>query len=152
MYYTQKKPIENAHIVRERDRRRFHELSSVLFLAVPVGVFLLVFTCQNVEVIRLGREATSLQKQRKAIEDSNKSLQLELDRLTSLDSVEQKATALGFEPTDPRAIVMVTTSGPTAGPTAGPTGGPTAGPTGAPAASPSVPPQPPPAARPGVAR
>ena len=148
MYYTQKKPIENAHIVRERDRRRFHELSSVLFLAVPVGVFLLVFTCQNVDVIRLGREATSLQKQRKAIEDSNKSLQLELDRLTSLDSVEQKATALGFEPTDPRAIVMVTTTGPTVGPTTGPT----AGPAGASAASPSVPPQPPPAARPGVAR
>lgn len=107
MYYTQKKPIENAHIVRERDRRRFRELSAVLFLAIPVGSFLLVFTCQNVEVFRLGREATTLQTRRKQIEDSNKVLQLELDRLTSLDSVEQKATALGFEPTDAPAIVMV---------------------------------------------
>jgi len=105
--YTQKKPIENAHIVRERDRRRFRELLAVLSLGVPIGLFLLLFTWQNLEVIRLGREATSLQQQRKQIEDANKALQLELDRLTSLDAVERKATALGFAATDPRAIVQV---------------------------------------------
>lgn len=106
--YTQKKPIENAHIVRERDRRRFRELLAVLSLGIPIGLFLLLFTWQNLEVIRLGRKATELQQQRKQIEDSNKALQLELDRLTSLDSVEQKATNLGFAPTDPHAIVQVT--------------------------------------------
>jgi hypothetical protein len=106
--YTQKKPIDNAHIVRERDRQRFRELLAVLSLGVPIGLFLLLFTWQNLEVIRLGRDATRLQQKRKQIEDSNKALQLELDRLTSLDSVERKATTLGFAPTDPRAIVMVT--------------------------------------------
>src|SRR5438477_206740 len=105
--YTQKKPIENAHIVRERDRRRFRELLAVLALGIPIGAFLLLFTWQSLEVIRLGREATSLQQQRKQIEDANKALQLELDRLTSLDAVEKKATNLGFTPTDPRAIVQV---------------------------------------------
>lgn len=105
--YIQKKSIDNAHIVRERDRQRFRELLAVLSLGVPIGLFLLLFTWQNLEVIRLGREATRLQQQRKTIEDSNKALQLELDRLTSLDSVEKKATALGFAPTDPHAIVMV---------------------------------------------
>lgn len=109
--YTQKKPIENAHIVRERDRRRFRELLAVLSLGIPIGLFLLLFTWQNLEVIRLGREATSLQQQRKQIEDANKSLQLELDRLTSLDAVERKATALGFTPSDPRAIVQVESGG-----------------------------------------
>jgi len=105
--YTQKKPIENAHIVRERDRRRFRELLAVLSLGIPIGLFLLLFTWQNLELIRLGRKATDLQQQRKQIEDENKALQLQLDRLTSLDAVEQKATALGFAPTDPRAIVQV---------------------------------------------
>jgi len=109
--YTQKKPIENAHIVRERDRRRFRELLAVLSLGIPIGLFLLLFTWQNLEVIRLGRKATDLQQQRKQIEDENKALQLQLDRLTSLDAVEQKATALGFAPTDPRAIVQVESSG-----------------------------------------
>lgn len=108
MNYTQKKSIENAHIVRERDRRRFRELLAVLSLGIPIGLFLLLFTWQNLEVIRLGRQATELQQTRKQIEDSNKALQLELDRLTSFDAVEKKAAALGFEPTDPRAIVMVT--------------------------------------------
>jgi hypothetical protein len=107
MYYTQKKSIENAHIVRERDRQRFRELLAVLSLGIPIGLFLLLFTWQNLEVIRLGRQATELQQKRKQIEDANKALQLELDRLTSLDAVERKASALGFETTDPRAIVMV---------------------------------------------
>jgi len=105
--YAQKKPIENIHIVRERDRQRFRELLAVVALGVPIGFFLLVFTWQNLEVIRLGHEATHLQQTRKEIEDANKALRLELDRLTSLDSVERKATALGFQPTDPAAIVMV---------------------------------------------
>ncbi len=105
--YAQKKSIENAHIVRERDRQRFRELFAVLALGIPIGLFLLLFTWQNLEVIRLGHEVTRLQNQRKQIENENKALQFQLDRLTSLQSVEQKATVLGFERTDPRAVVMV---------------------------------------------
>ena|SRR6185369_869172 len=111
MYYTQKKSIENAHIVRERDRRRFSELLAVLGLGAPIGIFLLIFTWQNLEVIRLGHEVTRLQKQRKEIEDANKTLQLELDRLTALAAVQQKAAALGFAPTDSKAIVTVSSAG-----------------------------------------
>src|SRR5258708_20302526 len=105
--YAQKKTIDNVHIVRERDRQRFHELLAVLGLGIPIGLFLLLFTWQSLEVIRLGHEATSLQKQRKDIEDANKALQLERDRLTSLDAVETKATNLGFAATDPKSVVMV---------------------------------------------
>ena len=106
--YAQKKSIENIYIVRERDRQRFRELLAVLALGIPIAVFLLFFTWQNLEVIRLGHEATRLQRSRKEIEDSNKALQLELDRLTSLQAVEEKATALGFEPTEPKNVVTVT--------------------------------------------
>jgi hypothetical protein len=124
--YAQKKTVENIHIVRERDRQRFRELLAVLSLGIPVGLFLLLFTWQNLEVIRLGREATRLQQKRKQMEDANKALQLELDRLTSLDSVEKKAQTLGFAPTDPGAVVMVTRVTPTAAAS------------GAPAASPAL--------------
>jgi hypothetical protein len=105
--YTQKKPIDNTHIVRERDRRRNRELFAVLSLGVPVGLFLLLFAWQNLEVIRLGREATRLQTNLKNVEAEHKALQAELDRLTSLDAVEKKATALGFVPTNSTAIVIV---------------------------------------------
>ena len=107
--YTQKKPIENTHIVRERDRQRFRELLAILSLGIPIGLFLLLFTWQNLEVIRLGREATRLQRNLKDIEAAHKSLQLELDRRTSFETVEEKAAALGFEATDPKAIVLVET-------------------------------------------
>lgn len=109
--YAQKKSIENAHIVRERDRQRFRELFAVLTLGIPIGLFLLLFTWQNLEVIRLGHEVSNLQNQRKQIENANKALQLQLDHMTSLRSVEQKATALGFERTDPRTVVMVERTG-----------------------------------------
>jgi hypothetical protein len=105
--YTQKKPIENTHIVRERDRQRFRELLAVLSLGAPIGFFLLLFTWQNIEVIRLGRETTRLQKTLKDAEAQHKLLQLELDRMTSFDEVEKQARELGFAPSDPKAIVMV---------------------------------------------
>ena len=105
--YTQKKPIDNTHIVREKDRQRNRELLAVLFLGVPIGAFLLLFTWQNLEVIRLGREATRLQRELKEAETIHKSLEAERDRLTSFETVEQQASKMGFAPTDPKTIVMV---------------------------------------------
>jgi cell division protein FtsL len=105
--YAEKKPIENTHIVRERDRERFRELLAVFALGVPLALFLLLFTWENVEVIRLGREATQLQATRKALEDSNKNLRLETERLTSLSAVESKANALGLARTDAARVVLV---------------------------------------------
>ena len=105
--YTQKKPIDNTHVVRERDRQRNRELVAVLSLGVPIGLFLLLFTWQNLEVIRLGREATRLQKDLKHVTAEHKALQAELDRLTSFDAVEKKATDLGFQATDAQKIVTV---------------------------------------------
>ena len=108
--YTQKKPIDNTHIVRERDRRRNRELLAVLFLGLPIGLFLLLFTWQNLEVIRLGRETTRLQKNYKDVEAQHKALEAERDRLTSFDTVETQAAKLGFAPADPKTIVMVNQS------------------------------------------
>jgi len=105
--YAQKKPIENSHIVRERDRQRLRELFAVLSLGIPLGLFLLLFTWQNIEVIRLGRQATRLQGARKTLENSNRDLRLEVERLTSLERVEQKASALGLVPTDAARVVVV---------------------------------------------
>ena len=105
--YAQKKPIENTHIVRERDRQRFRELFSVVVLGLFIGGFLIFFAWQNLSVIRLGHEASRLQQQKKDLENANKAMRLEIDRLTALAAVEQRATALGFEKTSPQAMVMV---------------------------------------------
>ncbi|HVT01902.1 MAG TPA: hypothetical protein VHL58_00840 [Thermoanaerobaculia bacterium] len=105
--YAQKKPVENVHIIRERDRERFRELLALFSLGVPVGLFLLLFTWQNLEIIRLGREATRLATIKRELQSANKRLRLQVEQLTSLDTVENKASTLGFRRTDARSVVTV---------------------------------------------
>ena len=105
--YTQKRPIENAHIVRERDRQRVRELFAVLSLGVPLGLFLLLFTWQNIEVIRLGRQATRLQQTHEELLNRNKDLRLEVERLTALGTVESKAENLGLRSTESDRVVLI---------------------------------------------
>ena len=105
--YAQKKPVENVHIIRERDRERFRELLALFSLGVPVGLFLLLFTWQNLEIIRLGREATRLAAVKRELQSANKRLRLQVEQLTSLDTVENKASTLGFRRTDAHSVVTV---------------------------------------------
>ncbi len=105
--YAQKKTVENTHIVRERDRQRFRELFAVFSIGVPIGLFLLLFTWQNLEVIRLAREATRLQKIEQALQNENKTLRLQIEKLTALDEVESKAVKLGFRTTESKQIVII---------------------------------------------
>jgi hypothetical protein len=107
MRYAQKKQIENTYIVRERDRRRSRELLGVLAVGVPLGLFLWLFTWQNLEVFRLGREATELQQVKTGLEQTNKKLRLEVERLTALDEVEEKAARIGLVPADPARVLDV---------------------------------------------
>ncbi|MDX1583258.1 MAG: hypothetical protein R3338_06615 [Thermoanaerobaculia bacterium] len=105
--YAQQKQVENLHIVRERDRQRFRELIAVISLGVPIGLFLLLFTWQNVEVIRLGREATRLEAVREDLEKENRKLALEMERRTSLVNVEGRAAELGFSQPPSERVVLV---------------------------------------------
>jgi hypothetical protein len=105
--YAKKKAIENAHIVRERDRERFRELLAVLLLAAPVALFLLLFTWQNLEVIRLARRATELRAAREELVERNRDLRLRIQRMTALGEVEKKAVQLGLHPTHSTHLVNV---------------------------------------------
>lgn len=109
--YAIKRPIENAHITRERDRHRFRELAAVLALGVPVGLFLLLFAWQNTEVIRLGRELTHLQQTERELRDHNRKLRLEVERLTALDAVSQKASGMDLRPATEAQIVAIDVAG-----------------------------------------
>lgn len=107
MQYAQKKQIENTYIVRERDRRRSREFLAVLAIGVPLGLFLWLFTWQNLQVITLGRETTRLQEIKLDLEKTNKRLRLEVERLTALDAVEDKASQIGLRPADPAKVLSV---------------------------------------------
>jgi len=105
--YARGKSIDNIHLVRERDRRRFRELLAVLSLGVPIGVFLLLFTWQNVEVIRLAREATRQQRIVDTLRDENRKLALQVEKKTALEKVESQADDLGLRPVPGEQRVVV---------------------------------------------
>lgn len=105
--YAQRKPIENEFIVRERDKRRSRELLAFVLLGLPLGLLLWLFAWQNLEVIRLGREATRLRAVQADLEKTNKKLKIEVERLTALDAVESKAGAIGLQPADGARVVVV---------------------------------------------
>jgi len=108
--YAQRKPIENEFIIRERDKRRSRELLAVVLLGLPLGLFLWLFAWQNLEVIRLGRDATRLRTVRADLEKTNKRLKVEVERLTALDAVESKAEAIGLEPAESSRVVAVSSA------------------------------------------
>ena len=105
--YAQQKTIDNVHIVRERDRQRFRELLAVCSLAIPIGIFLLLFSWQNIEVIRLAREATVLQEMRSELERVNRRLVLEMERRTALADIQTRADQLALEPAESVVVVRI---------------------------------------------
>lgn len=105
--YAQQKAIDNVHIVRERDRQRFRELLAVCSLAIPIGIFLLLFSWQNIEVIRLAREATVLQEMRSELERVNRKLALEMEARTALSDISQRAGDLDLQPADSVVVVRI---------------------------------------------
>jgi hypothetical protein len=105
--YAQKKSIQNVHIVRERDRRRFRELLAVLSLGIPICLFLLLFTWQNIEVISLGREATRLRAVKRELESENERLRFQIEQMTSLEAAEARETAAGLRRSAAAEVVDV---------------------------------------------
>lgn len=105
--YAQQKAVENSYIVRERDRQRFRELLAVCSLAFPLAAFLLLFTWQNIEVIRLGREASRLSQLESELEHRNRALVLEMESRTALTDVQNRAGELGLEPIPRSQLIVV---------------------------------------------
>ena len=68
--------------------------------------FLLLFTWENLEVIRLGRETTRLRAVQRELEQENKRLRLDLEKMTSLGAVEKRARSLGFVETEEGQVIV----------------------------------------------
>ena len=52
--YAVPRPVENAYLVRERDRRLIRELLGVVALVLVLGGGLLAYTWVHVEILRTG--------------------------------------------------------------------------------------------------
>lgn len=91
--------VDNAFLVRERDRRRRRELVWILLAAVPLVIGLLTYSWVHQELIAAGYRMDQLERQLHDLEQMERRLELELARRGSPALVERRAVEeLGMVP------------------------------------------------------
>lgn len=90
--YAVVRPVFNAYLIRERDRRRRRELIWVVAVLLPVGVCALVYVWLHVEVLRVGYRIHELEQQLEQRQEFERRLGLEAAFLESPQRIERRAT------------------------------------------------------------
>jgi hypothetical protein len=104
--YALRRPVVNAYLVRERDRRRLRELGLVLVTLLPLGAALLLYIWVQLEVVRTGYRIEGLERRLHALGQSERQLRLEASYLGSPERVGRRAAA-ELEMAPPRLEQMV---------------------------------------------
>ena len=97
-YYAQAKRVQNAHLTRERDRRRGRELATLLLAGLPVACALLVYAALHIETVRVGYAREARVRRLVDLEERNRDLRAELARASSPDRVQALAEKKKLRP------------------------------------------------------
>jgi hypothetical protein len=96
--YAVRRPVENAYLVRERDRRRVRELAVVLATVGPLLLALLAYTWVHLEVLRTGYRIDAEERRLRQLVQSERQLRLEASYLGSpARTAERAASELGMQ-------------------------------------------------------
>lgn len=97
--YTVRRPVVNAYLVRQRDRRRWRELAAVVAVVVPIGVALLAYTWLQLETLRVGYRIERLERQAHRLVQVERQLRLEAAHLAHPERLASRAASeLGLAP------------------------------------------------------
>ena len=97
--YAVRRPVVNAYLVRERDRRRLREFGWVLLATLPLGLALLAYTWLQLEVLRTGYRIETLERRVHQLTQTERELRLEAAYLASPARLEERAQGeLGLQP------------------------------------------------------
>jgi cell division protein FtsL len=106
--YAFHRPVTNAYLVRERGRRRWHDLLRVVLLIVPLGVALFGYTWIHLETLETGYQIDGLERQLERTMARERRLRLEAARLSSPQRVERLARErLRMEPPELGQMIFV---------------------------------------------
>ena len=106
--YAVARPVLNAFLIRERDRRRRRELLWVVAVLLPVGVCALFYVWLQVEVLRTGYRIHDLEQQFEQRQELARRLGLEAAFLESPRLIERRATReLGMSAPAAEQLVFV---------------------------------------------
>lgn len=89
--YAVRRPVENPFLVRERDRRLFSELLTVVGAVMLVGLCLWIYTWLNIETAHRAYEVNALDAQLEVLLERERRLQIEIARLTHPSAIEKRA-------------------------------------------------------------
>ena len=96
--YTVRRPVVNAYLVRERDRRRLRELGLVIAAVFPLALGLLVYTWLQLEALRVGYRIESLERRNHQLQQVERQLRLEAAYLSNPQRLAERAgKELGLE-------------------------------------------------------
>ncbi len=89
--YAIHRPVENAYLVRERDRRLIRELLGVAALVLVLGGGLLAYTWVHIEIVRTGYRIDEQEKQLHGLREDERRRRLEVARLRHPERIEERA-------------------------------------------------------------
>lgn len=97
--YAIRRPVENAYLVRERDRRRLRDLLGVAAIVAVLGGGLLAYTWIHTEILRSGYRANVLERELHELREEVRRLRLEASYLEHPRRIDERARAeLGMRP------------------------------------------------------
>ena len=105
--YAFTRPVANAYLVRERDRRRVKELVMVLVVVASLGIGLLAYTWIHLQVLATGYRIEELEQGLRDLTRKERELRLQGSYLESPQMVEERATnELGLKPPEIEQVVF----------------------------------------------
>lgn len=106
--YALRRPVANAYLVRERDRRRMRELGLVLLVVLPLAAALLAYTWIRLEILRTGYRIDTMERQLESLLQVERRLRLDAAELSRPQLIEERARReLGMISPDLEQMVFV---------------------------------------------
>jgi cell division protein FtsL len=106
--FVKRRPVVNAYLVRERDRRRWRDLGAVLLVVVPVGLVLVLYSWIHLDLLRTGYRIDALEQRLHQLVQEERRLRLEASSQSSLERIEERARSeLGMEAPSLEDMVFV---------------------------------------------
>lgn len=106
--YTVRRPVVNAYLVREQDRRLRRELALVLLVVLAAASCFLGYVWVTNELVRIGYSIGSQERSLERLSQLERRLRLDAAMLTSPVRLEERATVeLGMQPPELRQVVFV---------------------------------------------
>jgi uncharacterized protein HemX len=97
--YSVRRPVVNAYLVRQRDRRRLRELAGVVAVVVPLGVALLGYTWLQLQTLRVSYQIERLERRSHELVQVERQLRLEAAHLVAPEQLAARAAKeLGLAP------------------------------------------------------